>query len=346
MNRTRRIVINPRRPQSARIREAAAVLVSGGTVAFPTETVYGLGADALSAKAVRRIFRAKGRPGDNPLIVHVASRRQARTLVRSWPPVAEQLARRFWPGPLTLILPRSPAVPNAVTAGLDTVAVRMPRHPIALALIRAAGVPVAAPSANRSGSPSPTTAAHVLDDLQGRIDCLVDGGVASLGLESTVIDLTSAIPVVLRPGRISVEQLRRVIGRVRLDRGAAAPAPTHRIVRSPGMKYRHYAPRACLILVEGRTRRVAATIRRLTGQTSGTVTGVISTNRRRRYPNALTVFAGSSPSSIARNLYRLLRELDHHGVHTILVEGIEAREVGLAVMNRLRKAASRVVHAG
>ncbi|MGE5508758.1 MAG: L-threonylcarbamoyladenylate synthase [Chitinophagales bacterium] len=248
--KTRLLRLLPVQPDPALLADAGAVLAGGGLVAFPTETVYGLGANALDPAAVGRIFAAKGRPSDNPLIVHIAGLESLPHLVRDVPALARALMDAFWPGPLTVVLPRTERVPNQVTAGLDTVAVRMPAHPVALGLIAAAGVPVAAPSANRSGRPSPTTAAHVWDDLAGRVDVILDGGPAGVGVESTVVDLTGPRPVVLRPGGLPLEELRRVAGEVEIDPAVLRKAEAGKVApRSPGLKYTHYAPAAPLTLV-------------------------------------------------------------------------------------------------
>lgn len=304
------------------IDRAARILRRGGLVAFPTETVYGLGANALDARAVRRIFKVKGRPLRNPLIVHVASIKQASTLVSRLPEEAKRLMRRFWPGPLTIVLPKSVRVPSVTTAGLATVAIRMPNHPLALRLLRRANVPVAAPSANRSGGPSPTTAQHVLEDLGDRVDYVLDGGPTKLGLESTVVDLSRWPPVLLRPGAITAEQLSRVLG-VRVRR-----APRSR--RSPGMRYRHYAPRTPLRF--GNASRIQTLLRR----TKKSV-GLILT-RSRGLRGMVTTTLGPALRNVARGLYGAVRELDKRGLDLIVVEAVPERGIGHAIMNRLRKA--------
>lgn len=333
--KTRLFKIKPSRPSASLIQAAARVLRAGGLVAFPTETVYGLGADALSSAAVLRIFRAKGRPADNPLIVHIADADDLHRLAAHVPETALKLVRRFWPGPLTIVLTKTDLVPKAVTAGLDTVAIRMPAHPVALALIRASGLPIAAPSANSSGKPSPTSAKHVLEDLEGRIGILLDGGPTRIGIESTVVDLTTRVPQILRPGKISAAQIRRCIGPVRSPKRS----PRVKNPRSPGMKYRHYAPKARLILVEGSKPIVVRRIQSLIREHAGLSIAVLTTNRRRVYPGAHTVFIGSSANAIARHLFRVLREMDEHGVSLVLSEGVHVAGFGAAVMNRLRKAA-------
>ncbi len=322
---------------------AAAVLRDGGLVAFPTETVYGLGADGLNPAAVRRIFAAKGRPADNPLILHVSGPEMLGQVVREVPAEAGALMREFWPGPLTLVLPRQPAVPDEVTAGLNTVAVRCAAHPVALALIAAVGRPLAAPSANRSGRPSPTRAEDVLEDLAGRIDAVLDGGPSGVGVESTVVDLTVEPPAVLRPGGLPPEDLRRVIPALVIGAGSeAGPA------RSPGLKYTHYAPRAYLVLVEGPAEQVGAEIRRRAAvlRAAGRSVAVLAAEESRdRYPGERVVILGSrrDPERAAAALFASLRDLDRSGIEVILAEGIPRRGLGLAVMDRLERAAREIV---
>ena len=351
--------VDPLAPAPEIIEWAAAILRAGGLVAFPTETVYGLGANALDPGAVAGIFRAKGRPPDNPLIVHVADRETVYRLARRVDGRAVRLMELFWPGPLTLILPRQEGVPPEVSAGLETVAVRMPAHQAALDLIRAAGVPVAAPSANLSGRPSPTTAAHVWDDLGEQIDVILDAGPAGIGVESTVLDLTASVPVILRPGGVTREELEAAAGEVRLDPAAGGggedagsagkdgPAAVSR-PRSPGMKYRHYAPRAPLILVEGEARQAAAKVRELAELKSaaGLKVGILaSAEAAPFYPRGEILAAGSrrQPEQIAARLFSALRRFDELGVDVIIAEGVEPAGLGLAVMNRLRRAAAEVI---
>lgn len=329
------------------LQEGGAILRRGGLVAFPTETVYGLGANALDGQAVAKIFAAKGRPADNPLIVHVADRQSVNGLVREITGEAEKLMDAFWPGPLTIILPVGEAVPAQVTAGLDTVAVRMPSHPVALGLLRAAGVPVAAPSANTSGRPSPTTAHHVWQDLGGRVDLIIDGGPCGVGVESTVVDLTGAVPLVLRPGGVTPEDLGKVLGAVAVDQGVLSDAPDADRPRSPGMKYTHYAPRAPLILFEGEASETAAGITELARdyRTRGCRVGILAYADSWDF-SALgeIVLAGrrDKPETVAAALYAALRRFDEMAVDVILAEGLAEQGIGLAVMNRLRKAASEV----
>lgn len=334
--RTKVVCVDPRRPRGAALREAAFLIREGWPVAFPTETVYGLGGDALNPVAVRAIFRVKGRPADNPLIVHIAEPDRLMALALEIPPAAHALIETFWPGPLTLVLRRSATVPPEVSGGLSTVAVRMPAHPVALAFIRAAGRPLAAPSANRSGRPSPTTADHVYQDLAGRIPLVLDGGPAAVGVESTVLDVTGPVPVLLRPGGVTLEQLRAVIGPVRVHAGAEL------FGRSPGTRYRHYEPRAPVVLVlpGGPTRDVVEEhrVRRFR-------VGLICRGRGQGFgwPDVLVKVLPEAASGYAHGLFAALRALDDAGVNVILVEGVEEDGLGLAVMDRLRRAATRVV---
>ncbi|EEB73869.1 L-threonylcarbamoyladenylate synthase [Thermococcus sp. AM4] len=337
------IVIPMKAGPDERLRVAARLIREGKLVAFPTETVYGLGADALNEKAVRRIFEAKGRPADNPLIIHIAEREWLFELARDIPEKALELAERFWPGPLTLVLPKGERVPSVTTGGLDTVAVRMPAHPIALELIRLSGRPVAAPSANISGKPSPTDADHVVDDFYGRIECIVDGGPTWIGVESTVLDLTGDVPVLLRPGGLPLEEIEMVVGRVEIH--PAVKGVEVDLARAPGMKYKHYSPNAQVIVVEGSRNAVREKIDELVREFrgKGLRVGVMATEEH----GADAFFhLGESTEDVARNVFRALRELDKAGVDVIIAEGVEERGLGLAVMNRLRKAAGyRVIRA-
>ncbi len=348
--------VDPFQPDPGLIARAAAILRSGGLVAFPTETVYGLGASALDPQAVAGIFRVKGRPADNPLIVHVAHRRMVYRLASTVSALAEKLMDVFWPGPLTIILPRGKDVPPEVSAGLDTIAIRMPAHQVALDLIRAARLPVAAPSAYLSGRPSPTTAAHVFEDLGEYIDAILDGGPADIGVESTVLDLASPVPVVLRPGGVTVEELRAAVGEVRLDPSAAGAAAeggegeqAHQKPRSPGLKYRHYAPRAPLILVEGDPPQVVAKVRELAADriAGGQKVGILACAESAGfYEQGKVLVAGSRrrPEQMAARLYGALRHFDELGVDVIIAEGIAPVGLGLAIMNRLRRAAGGRIH--
>jgi len=337
--------VDTHRPDPGKIRTAAEALRGGGLVAFPTETVYGLGANALDGRAVLKIFEAKNRPADNPIIVHVSDRRDAYVLAEHVPEKAESLMDRFWPGPLTLLFQRSEIVPIEVTAGLGTVAIRMPSHPIANALIAEAGVPIAAPSANLAGRPSPTSAKHVLEDLSGRIDVLIDGGDVGYGVESTVLDLTSDPPTILRPGPVTFEELRGAVGEVEVHPIAKADVPVEvTIARSPGTKYRHYAPAAEVVVVEGELSRVVPKVQELVDarRRKGERAGVMATQETAsRYSADVVKVVGSrtDPRTIAKNLFRVLREFDEEGVGFIAAEGLDPIGIGLAVMNRLRKAA-------
>ncbi|WP_094228284.1 L-threonylcarbamoyladenylate synthase [Methanolobus psychrotolerans] len=330
------------------LKEAGRILREGGTVAFPTETVYGLGADALNEVAVMQIFEAKGRPADNPLIVHVDSKESCMKLVRSIPDKALILMDRFWPGPLTLVLERNEVVPDVTTGGLDTVAVRIPGNRIALELIRHSGTPIAAPSANISGKPSPTTAEHVLHDLSGKIDAIVDGGEVVIGLESTVIDMTSAVPAILRPGKISKEELEMYIGEVII----AYDDNVHHVnetVRSPGMKYTHYSPESRVILVEGEHDRVVSRIKELIVDFSlrDTKIGLLVTEETENIVHADISYSlgeKDKPEQAAKNLFIGLRYLDERNVDIIIVDGsFRPDGIGAAVFNRVRKAADMII---
>ncbi len=336
------------------IQEAGRMLKDGKTVAFPTETVYGLGADARSTSAVNHIFSAKGRPSDNPLIVHIAGTDQLGELVDDPGETALRLIEHFWPGPLTLVLPaKAGAVSPRVTAGLSTVAVRMPAHPVAQAIIAAAGCPVAAPSANRSGRPSPTLAAHVLDDLDGRIDGIVDGGPAGVGVESTVVEVAGSRAHILRPGGVTLAELRQVVSDVTVDETLLyAAADDSRIAapRSPGMKYQHYAPQGAMTVVAGHSaRRVIDWIQARLDEAKGRgeKTGVLTYEEHAHsYRADLVVPCGSvsDPASTARKLYGALRAFDHANITFIMAESCSEEGIGAAVMNRLLKAAgNRIV---
>jgi len=343
MKRTIILKVNSERPEVDKIKAAAKIIREGGLVAFPTETVYGLGADALNPEAVRRIYAAKKRPLDNPIIVHISDKRDLYKLAREVPENIDELTR-LWPGPLTIILKASEAVPRETTGGLDTVAIRMPNHKVALALIRESGVPIAAPSANLAGRPSPTTAEHVKQDLNGRIDMILDAGPTRIGVESTVVDLTSNPPQILRPGGFPFEDLKRIIKDLRLHPSVTADREVY-IERppSPGMKHRHYAPKAKLILVEGRMEALTDKIQELVNKYScdGRRVGVLSTDETKHLYRADVVKSLGSrndPACMARKLFRLLREFDEEKVDVIIAEGVPMRHLGLAVMNRLRKA--------
>ncbi|NLY43105.1 MAG: threonylcarbamoyl-AMP synthase [Clostridiaceae bacterium] len=341
---TKIIKINEEEPEQDKIRLAAQVLQEGGTVAFPTETVYGLGANALSEDAVKKIFEAKGRPADNPLIVHIAEYDEINRLVCGISEQAKRLTDKFWPGPLTVILKKRDIVPDIITAGLDTVAIRFPSHPIARSLIREAGVPIAAPSANTSGKPSPTTARHVMDDLLGKVDMIIDGGSTEVGLESTVVDMSGECPVLLRPGGITYEQLRDVLGEVQVDPAVLSRLQENGIPRSPGMKYKHYSPNAEVIIVEGEEEKVISKIQKMVEEyrKKGLKVGVMAVHETASFFNAdcvLSVGSKKRPETIAANLFATLREFDRLGMEIVFAQSVDQKGIGLAVRNRLNKAA-------
>jgi L-threonylcarbamoyladenylate synthase len=332
---TQVILVDPADPQPEIIAHAAAILRSGGLVAFPTETVYGLGANALDASAVARVFAAKGRPAHNPLIVHVPEAASVSRIAADWPEAAARLAVHFWPGPLTLVLPKRSDLPDAVTAGGPTVAVRVPVNAVALALLRAANLPVAAPSANRSSELSPTRAEHVLRGLDGRIDLILDGGRTSGGIESTVVDVTCSPPRLLRPGLIGPMELERVIGP--LSRGAVPAAGSGKALTSPGMLPRHYAPRTRLVCEEsGARERVAALAK--SGQRVAWIP--FEASGADAPPGVTVVRLPTDPAGYAARLYDVLHELDDAGRDVIVVELPPASDEWLAVRDRLRRAAS------
>lgn len=333
--------------EDAALRLAGESLRQGGLVAFPTETVYGLGGDALNPESSRKIYAAKGRPSDNPLIVHICRLEDIHGIVSEFPEAAVKVAKAFWPGPLTMILPKAEAVPKETTGGLDTVAVRFPSHPIARKLIGYGGGYVAAPSANLSGRPSPTVAKYVRQDMDGRIDWIVDGGAVGIGLESTIVDMTVDPPQILRPGYVTEQMLREVLGSVDVDitilRDDSGQAP-----KAPGMKYRHYAPKGDLVIVEGEpcavTDYINAQISALRAQ--GHRTGVIATSERAQYYHGDVVRCVGSredEEEIAHNLFAALREFDDEGLEYLFSESFEHSGLGQAIMNRLLKAAGHKI---
>lgn len=331
------------------IKEAAQILKDGGLVAFPTETVYGLGGDALDPDASRRIYAAKGRPSDNPLIVHIAEFSQLEAIAADLPDTAKKLADAFWPGPLTMVVRKNQVVPYATTGGLDTVAVRMPSHPIALALIRESGCMIAAPSANTSGRPSPTKASHVYQDLAGKIDAILDGGPVDIGLESTIVDLTEDVVTILRPGYINMDMLKEVVGQVQIDPGIVyndSGTNTGARPKAPGMRYKHYAPKGDLTIVSGHEDDVVSAIEKLTGQAEeqGHKVGVIATAataHRYHAQHVLVIGDREDEASIAHNLYDILRQFDELEVDIIYSESFATPNMGQAIMNRLLKAAGQ-----
>jgi len=325
------------------IKQAADLIKTGKVVAFPTETVYGLGADAMNPEASKKIYEAKGRPSDNPLIVHIAQARDLEKLTTRVPGKAVKLAGAFWPGPLTMILEKNEDVPYETTGGLDTVAIRMPNHPVALALIEESGTYIAAPSANTSGKPSPTTAQHVAEDLDGKIPMILDGGSGSIGIESTIIDLTEEIPMILRPGYITKEMLEEVIGNVNIDPGVIESDSLQK-PKAPGMKYKHYAPKADLTLVNGDRNAVINIIEQLAEMAvnEGKKVGIIAVDEtagKYRFGTVLSIGARQDEESIARHLYSILRKFDNMEMDVIYSESFETPRIGGAIMNRLLKAA-------
>ena len=326
------------------LKEAAEILKRGDLVAFPTETVYGLGANALDESAAKKIYAAKGRPSDNPLIAHISDLEMIEPLISYFPEKGRKLAEAFWPGPLTMIFPKSEIVPYGTTGGLDTVAIRMPSDPVAAELIRLAGVPVAAPSANTSGRPSPTMAEHVYQDMNGKIDMILDGGPVGIGVESTIVDVTGEIPMLLRPGAITMEMLRETVGEVEIDPAIVGPMSADMRPKAPGMKYRHYAPKAELTLVEGEAEAVVRRINALAREKlqEGCRVGIICTEETRScYPGGMVRSIGerAKEETVAHNLYAVLREFDDLGAEYIFSEGFPEDNLGQAIMNRLNKAA-------
>ena len=348
---TEYVAMKKEAPDPAAIRRAGEIIRKGGLVAFPTETVYGLGGDALNPESSRKIYAAKGRPSDNPLIVHICRYEDIDLIVSEVPPEAEKLAEAFWPGPLTMIFRKNSLVPKETTGGLDTVAIRFPSNRIAQALIDAAGGFIAAPSANRSGKPSPTLAKYCKEDLDGRVEMIIDGGEVGIGLESTIIDLTDGEPTILRPGYIDQKKLEAVLGNVQVDRTLIDPesgvAP-----KAPGMKYRHYAPAGELVILEGERDKVVEEINKAAQDNSvhGLKTGVICTDETESLYRADSVKSAGPRSdelSIARSLFRILREFDDEQVDRIYSESFSGGILGQAIMNRLMKAAGhRIVRLG
>lgn len=326
---------------------AGSIIRDGGLVAFPTETVYGLGGDALNPESSKKIYAAKGRPSDNPLIVHVADMESVEGIVKELPEAARKLADAFWPGPLTMIMNKSDKVPYETTGGLDTVAIRMPNNKIALELIRQSGGYIAAPSANTSGRPSPTVARYCVEDLSGKIEMIIDGGQVGIGLESTIVDLTSATPMILRPGYITKEMLSEVLGTVDIDRtiidGNSKERP-----KAPGMKYRHYAPKGELTIVEGSQNDVVAYINERARALSaeGKRVGVIGTDATKSlYVADVVKSVGNrqNEATIAHELFKVLREFDDENMDVMFSESFDESGIGQAIMNRLLKAAGHNV---
>ena len=340
--KTKVITINDREQiEDSQLEEAARILRNGGLVAFPTETVYGLGANALDEEAARKIYEAKGRPSDNPLIAHVARKEDVEQLVSHIPEAGQKLMDAYWPGPLTLVFPKSGIVPYGTTGGLETVAIRMPSDTIANRLIALAGVPIAAPSANTSGRPSPTTAEHVYQDMNGKIEMIVDGGPVGIGLESTIVDVSGDVPSMLRPGAVTIEMLRETLGTVEIDPAITGPLKADVKPKAPGMKYRHYAPKAELMLVESSEevdgqKRVAEKIMELAKEKleAGYRVGIICTDESREYYTEGIVRSlglRAKEETIAHNLFAVLREYDDLAVDYIFSESFSKEALGQAL---------------
>lgn len=344
---TKIVKVDPENIDYNIIKEAAGIINRGGIVVFPTETVYGIGADALNDEAVSKIFEAKGRPQDNPLIVHIAKIEDLYDLVRQVPKNAKLLAKKFWPGPLTMILDKNELISDKITAGLGTVAVRLPVNKIALALISESKKPIAAPSANISGRPSPTEASHVIEDLMGKVDMIIDGGSTYIGLESTVVDMTSSVPMILRPGGVTRKDIISVLGQCCYD-PAIIKSQDKIIPKSPGQKYRHYSPKAKVILYKGEIEKVVQRINedydKFTSQ--GSKVGIMSTVQTEEfYKEKIKICIGDRTKllTISSNLFKGLRDFDHMGLDIILSESLDEEDLGKAIMNRLDKSASQII---
>ena len=341
--------VDLRQPEAMEIIQTAAkILQEGGLVAFPTETVYGLGGNGLDGTACEKIYIAKGRPSDNPLILHISEFEELNPIVREISPAAQKLMDAFWPGPLTMVFPKSDIVPEKSTGGLDTVAVRFPNHPVARAIIKAAGLPIAAPSANSSGKPSPTRASHVEFDLNGKIDMIVDGGAAEWGLESTIVDVSGEVPMILRPGAVTKEMMEEVVGTVEIDPAILQKPAADLKPKAPGMKYTHYSPKAEVILVKGETTAVADEINRLAAEdmAHGLKTGVMATEETKDLYKAdiiLSLGSRERPEEIGANLFKYLRKFDFLGAERVYSEVFSEEGEGMAIMNRLNKAAGYCV---
>ena len=344
---TKVITIDHKAMDEAVLQEAGNIIKNGGLVAFPTETVYGLGGDALNKASSQKIYAAKGRPSDNPLIVHICSMEALQPIVEEIPKEVERLAEAFWPGPLTIIMKKSELVPKETTGGLDTVAVRMPSHPVALKFIEYAGGYVAAPSANVSGRPSPTKAKYVVEDMNGRIEMILDGDGIDIGLESTIVDMTGEVPMILRPGYITKEMLEKVLGEVSVDK-TILDINCKEPPKAPGMRYRHYAPKAALTIIEGNVEKTIARINELTKEAhqKGEKVGIIGTEETKEFyrgDSIKSVGKRKDEEAIARTLYTILREFDDEDVHVIYSESFAECDMGQAIMNRLLKAAGHQI---
>ena len=337
--------VDLRQPEAMEIIQTAAkILQEGGLVAFPTETVYGLGGNGLDNSACEKIYIAKGRPSDNPLILHISEFEELNPIVREISPAAKKLMDAFWPGPLTMVFPKSDIVPEKATGGLDTVAVRFPNHPVARAIIKASGLPIAAPSANSSGKPSPTRASHVEFDLNGKIDMIVDGGAAEWGLESTIVDVSGEVPMILRPGAVTKEMMEEVVGKVEIDPAILQKPAADLKPKAPGMKYTHYSPKAEVVLVKGEMNAVVDEINRLAAadMAQGFKTGVMATEETKDLYQAdiiLSLGSRDRPEEIGANLFKYLRKFDFLGAERVYSEVFSEEGEGMAIMNRLNKAA-------
>lgn len=325
-------------------KEASLILNNGGLVAFPTETVYGLGANALDPYAVKKIYKAKGRPSDNPLIVHISDVSELKSLTIEVSEKARKIINSFWPGPLTLIFKKSDIIPLETSGGLDTVAIRFPSHKVAKLLIKTSGIPIAAPSANSSGKPSPTHASHVSFDLNGKIDMIIDGGHCEFGLESTILDVSSDKPCLLRPGAITIKMIENIIGKIEVDKAVNEKLKETEKPKAPGMKYKHYSPLADITIVKGEINKTAEKIKSLAyeSQINNIKTGIIATIQTKEMYNGFNVLVigdRNQPKTIASNLFKILRKCDYLNISKVFIESFEEDEIGMAIMNRLKKAA-------
>lgn len=325
--------------------KAAEIINKGGLVAFPTETVYGLGGDGLNPEASKKIYKAKGRPSDNPLILHISDLSQLNDLVEDVNDSAKKLISAFWPGPLTLVFKKKPIVPNETSGGLDTVAIRYPENKVANLFIKLCNTPIAAPSANTSGKPSPTRASHVEFDLKGKIDMIIDGGHCEFGLESTIVDVSGKDkPCLLRPGSITLEMLKEVLGDIAVDKAVVSKLSEGELPKAPGMKYTHYSPDAQVVIVRGKDEDIVKNINSFVEKSNseGYKTGVIATYENKdKYKNTKVLVVGTKkePATIGANLFKMLRKCDYYGIERVYAEGFKEDELGLAIMNRLKKAA-------
>ncbi|MBE5812148.1 MAG: threonylcarbamoyl-AMP synthase [Clostridiales bacterium] len=340
--RFRRFIVETQVLSKRRIKKASEIIKNNGTVIFPTETVYGLGANALSEDAVKKIFIAKGRPADNPLIVHIADFDDIYNFVEEVPENAQRLAKAYWPGPMTLVMKKKDNIPAVVSAGLDTVGVRLPENKIARKLIRLSGYPIAAPSANLSGSPSPTTVEHVLNDMLGRVDAIIKGKDSKVGVESTVIDVTGDIPVILRPGGITAEMIKKICGDVKVAKGVDGVTNEEK-PKSPGMKYKHYAPKCEIILIEKNEKQIENVKKEYEKIESENKVIICTKKNKKEYKgmNLLCIGNAKKPETIARKLFYIFRKCDDLGYKIAIMEAVEEDGIGMAIMNRARRAAKK-----